>query len=192
AYNSGFLCLGITTDSVSQLSSGLFSLLVPSINTLTQKKNSQLALAVRPQKPPVIRFSNGSDLETDPNVRLELPELAIDFYVWSMDRFIRAFTATLDVDVPLNLDVTSEGLLPVLETINIKNAQVTNSDLLSEEPASLAESLASIVSTFAGQLTGSLGDPINLNALLGELGLSVELPPSEEGKATPALRRLET
>lgn len=191
AHNSGFLCLGITTDAVDQLNSGLFSLLVPSLNTLTQKKNQQLALAVRPQKPPVVRFGNGTDLETDPNIRLELPELSIDFYVWSMDRFIRTFTATLDVDVPLNLDVSKDGLLPVLETINIKNAKVTNSDLLREDPAALASSLASIVSTFAGQLTGSLGDPIDLNDALSDLGLSVELPPSEEGKGTPALRKLE-
>src|SRR5690606_4170634 len=34
AHNSGFLCLGITTDAVEQLNSGLFSLLVPSIGTL--------------------------------------------------------------------------------------------------------------------------------------------------------------
>lgn len=191
AYNSGLLCLGTTTDTVDMLHTGLFSILVPSIGTLTQKKSSQLALAVRPQKPPVVTFGNGTDLKKDPNIRLTLPEVAIDFYVWSTDRFVRAFTATLDLGIPLILDVSKEGLTPRLEDLNIENARVTNSDLLKEDPSSLANTLTSVIGSFAGELTGSLGSPIDLSSALDSVGLTIELPPSEEGKGSPAIGKIE-
>jgi hypothetical protein len=89
---------------------------------------------VRPGKPPTATFGNGTNLETDPVLRVLLPQANFDFYIWSTDRFIRFMTATFDLDVPVNLTVTKDGLLPVLDKIGVSNGVVTNSELLREDP----------------------------------------------------------
>lgn len=191
AYNSGLLCLGVTTDSVPQLSSGLFGLLVPSINTLAYlKKGAPLAITIRPQKAPTLAFGNGTDIKTDPTLRVKLPELAMDFYVWSNDRFIRSFTSEFDLDVPVNLDVSAAGITPQLDSIGVTNAKVTNSDLLKEDPKTIADALSKVISGLAGQLTGGLSKPISLNSSLASLGLTVSQPPSVKGQGSPGLRKL--
>lgn len=176
AYNSGLLCIGASTEQIAQLSSGLFGLLVPSLKYLTyQKKNAPIAVMVRPQAPPTIALGSGTDLETDPFVRVKLDRAMFDFYVWSSDRYIRAFTAQVDLDVPINLDVSPEGITPVLDKINVQNASVTNAGLLREEPQKVAAALSDVVGGLAGQFLGDL-QPFDVSGALAPLGLSLNVP----------------
>jgi hypothetical protein len=175
AYNSGALCLGFSTEEVDMLSTGLFALLVPSIPTLShQKQRAPLALVLRPQKPPSIELGNGSNIEEDPLVRLLLNEAAIDFYVWSSDRFIRAFTAQFDLDVPLNLLVSAEGITPVLDKIYVNNPQVTNAELLKDDPATIATSLATMVEGLAADFLGEIS-AFDVSGLLSAFDIELEL-----------------
>src|SRR5205085_2191329 len=48
-YNSGLLCLGVTTEQFGQLNSGLLSVLIPSIKKLTfEQKGAPVAITTRP------------------------------------------------------------------------------------------------------------------------------------------------
>jgi hypothetical protein len=190
AYNSGLLCLGLAIDN-PLLSSGTFGLLAPSLSDLGLQRESQsLALVVRPGAPPTVAFGDGTNLQTDPSVRILMPQASVDFYIWSLDRFIRFMTVTVDLDVPMNLTVTPEGLVPVLQDVGVNNATVTNSALLSEDPATLAAAISDLV---AGQVGSALGggiSPIDLNGMLSSLGLQLVIPETVDGQGSPGLRKL--
>ncbi|MBK9263594.1 MAG: hypothetical protein IPM54_27785 [Polyangiaceae bacterium] len=189
-YNSGLLCLGISTETIPQLSSGTLALLANSLKDLgLQREAQQVALVVRPGKPPTATFGNGTDLEKDPVIRVQLPQASFDFYIWSTDRFIRFMTATFDLDVPVNLTVTKEGLLPVLDKIGVTNGVVTNSELLREDPVVIAAALQGLLGGLAGQFVGGIA-PIDLSSALGSLGLTLTIPETVDGQGSPGLRKL--
>ena len=182
-YNSGALCLGISTDQFSQLQSGLLSVLIPGIKKLTfEQKAAPVAVTTRPQQPPVITLGGGTDINKDPLMSISLKEFSIDFYVWSMDRFVRAMTFTGDLTIPVNLSTHVDpktnpngGLLPAIGTVGVANPKVTNSELLTDNPATVASGLGNLFGAIAGQLTGSL-KPIDLSSSLASVGLGMSIP----------------
>jgi len=190
-YNSGLLCIGVSTESIPLLSSGTLGLLAPSSKTLGLQENpQQVAIVIRPSSPPTLVFGNGTDITTDPLMRIDLKQVSLDFYMFSLDRFIRFMTGTFDLDVPVNLTSSSAGLTPVIAQIGVANGVVTNSQLLDEAPADLASSLSGLIGSIVGQeLAGSL-KPINLNSSLSSLGLNLYIPDTVAGKGSPGLRKL--
>lgn len=183
AYNSGALCLGVSTEQVAQLETGLLSLLIPSLETLAmERKSAAVAITTRPQAPPRLVLGGGTDLKTDPLMIVTLPKLAVDFYVWSYDRYVRAFTFVGDVTLPLNLQTGKSdsnpkgGLVPVLGDIKISKAKVENSDLLTDDPDKIAAGIASVVSSLSSQLVGGGIGPIDVSGLASSLGLAIEIP----------------
>ena len=188
AYNAGALCLGVTTESVQALSTGYVSAVVPSLKDLTfepGKDSSAAAMAIttRPQKPPALAIGGGTDIKKDPLLTVTLPQFAIDFYVWSEDRFIRAFTYTADLTIPVNLQTGKDpktnpngGLLPVIGDVSAANGVVTNSDLVWEDPQQLASSLSALLSGLVGQFLGNGFPPIDVSSALASYGLSLTVP----------------
>lgn len=183
-YNSGLLCLGVSTEQFAQLQSGLLSVLIKSINSLTfEHKPSPVAIVTRPQKPPVVTIGGGTDVTKDPLLTIGLNSFSIDFYVWSLDRFVRIFTFTGDLSIPINLSTAKDpktnpngGLLPVLGGINIgAGSKVTNADLLTDDPTAIAASLSSLLGAVAGQFLGSI-KPIDLSTLLSKYGIALTIP----------------
>ncbi|RLB53643.1 MAG: hypothetical protein DRI90_20955, partial [Deltaproteobacteria bacterium] len=155
-----------------------------------QKQAAPMAIVLRPQTPPHIEIGGGTDVATDPLLHVTLNQLSLDFYAWSLDRYIRVMTATMDVTLPVNLDVTPEGLQPVIDEIGISNATVDNSALLRREPALIATALQELLGGLIGDFVGGALAPIDVNSLLGSLGLTLEIPPSEPGAGSPGLRKL--
>ena len=183
AYNSGLLCLGVSTEKYQQLNTGLVSFLIPSMKTLTfEQKAAAIAISTRPQKPPQLTIGGGTNLTSDPLLSILLPSFAIDFYIWSEDRYIRAFTFTADVTIPVNLQTgtsganPSGGLLPTIGTLTIANGVVTNNVLITDDPASIASALSGVLGSIVGQLLGSAIPPINLASALSSLGLTFKIP----------------
>jgi MYXO-CTERM domain-containing protein len=188
AYNSGVLCLGVSTEQFQAINTGLLSLLVPSLKDLTFEPGSSsppaaVAITTRPQKPPVIKIGNGTDVNKDPLLGVSLPQFAMDFYVWSEDRYIRAFTYTSDLTIPINLSTGKDpktnpngGILPVLGNLGSANGVVTNSDLLQEQPATLAASVQNILSTVAGMFLGNGFKAIDVSTLLKSYGVGLTVP----------------
>jgi hypothetical protein len=177
AYNSGLLCLGITTDSEQQLNTGLVSFLIPSLKTLTfEEKGAAMAITTRPQQAPVITLGGGTNVTTDPLLSILLKSFAIDFYTWSEDRYIRSFTYTADLTIPVNLTTSSAGLLPAIGTLSLVNAVLSNNELITDNPTNVANALTSIIGGLVGQLIGSGFSPINLGSALSSYGLGLSIP----------------
>ncbi len=184
AYNSGLLCTGISTDQVGQLQSGYLSLLAPSINFLTFEQNAAAAaITTRPGAPPKLKIGGGTNVTTDPLLTVSLDKLAVDFYLFRMDRYARIFTFTADVKVPLNLQTGKDpktnpkgGILPVIGDLVLTNATVTNSDQMFEDPAALAAGVSSLLSGIVGDFLGGGIAPIDLTSALASVGLGVDIP----------------
>lgn len=190
-YNSGLLCLGITTNTIDLLNTGTLAFLIPSLGNLTlQKEPAPVGIVIRPTTPPSVVFGNGTNLTDDPNINLSLKQAAFDFYTFSSDRFVRFMTATFDIKAPVNLTVTPDGLVPALDKLVIENGAITNNGLLKEDPALLASILQDLL---AGQVGAALsgGLPaIDLNSAVASFGLKLTIPPTVEGKGSPGLRKL--
>lgn len=191
-YNSGLLCLGITTETVGDLlNTGTVGIFAASLRDLTlQRDNAPIAIVLRPTQAPHVEIGNGTDLATDPTLRLELPGIEFDFYVWSTDRFLRVFTAKFDLAVPANLEITPEGLQPVIEDVEVANGTVVNADLLAEDPQLLADAIASLISGQVGSLLAGGIPAFDISSALDGYGLRLELPPTVPGQGSPGLRKL--
>jgi hypothetical protein len=178
AYNSGVLCLGITTEKYQQLNTGTVSLLIPTLKTLTfEEKSAAIAITTRPQKPPVLVLGGGTNITSDPLINLTLPSFALDFYVWSEDRYIRGFTFTADVTIPMNIQSSAAGIQPVIGTLVLANSTVTNNVLITDSASSIASGLSGVLGSLVGQLLGSGIPPINLASALSSYGLTFTIPP---------------
>ncbi len=176
-YNSGALCLGISTDTFAQLDSGILSLLAPSIKDLTfEQETAAAAVITRPQTPPTIAIGGGTNPNTDPLLMVSLKKFAIDFYVFSDDRFVRIFTFTSDLAIPVNLTTNAAGdLVPSLGAVTAMNGTVTNSELLTDDPTKIASGLTGLIGTIVSQAAGAL-KPISLASLTSSLGISLTIP----------------
>lgn len=179
-YKSGALCLGVTTERFPALDTGLVSALIPSLKNLSlERKPAAVALTARPGEPPVATLGGGTNVDKDPLVRLSLKQFAVDFHVWSYDRFTRAFTFTADVEVPMNLQPAASGLEPTLGTVTLTNALLTNTDQLAESDGQIAviqEGLAALVGGLAKQLLGSALPAIPYEDALASFGVGVKIP----------------
>lgn len=183
-YNSGLLCLGISTEQVPQLHSGVLSFLIPGFKKLTfEQKSAPIAITTRPQTPPTIKIGNGTDIKTDPLLKIQLNQFSVDFYVWSMDRFVRAMTFTADIGVPVNLSTAKDpmknpngGIAPTIGDLDVQNSKVTNSDLLTDNPDAVNKALGPLLGGLVGQFVGSGFKPIDLSSSLKSYGLALDIP----------------
>lgn len=157
AFDAGLLCIGAGTSLSQQLSSGLFSLLVPSLNRLTFPEESvPLAVMLRPQRPPT--FEIGIGTEDEPLLTVLLDDLQVDFYVWSNERYVRFMTYQADLSLGINLSVMDGEIVPNVVGLTATESTVTNfEDLLDEDPERLAGVIQSVLETFAGMAFGDLG-----------------------------------
>jgi len=182
-YNSGLLCLGVSSEQFDMLRAGLLSILVPSLKNLTfQQGDAAAAIATRPQAPPTVKVGGGTNPNTDPLLAITLPKFALDFYLWHLDRFVRVFTFQADLTIPVSLQTGKDpvknpkgGILPSIGDIQVKNGTVTNADLLMDEPALVAGALQGLLGGISKQLVGGGFSPIDLSGALTSFGLGMEI-----------------
>lgn len=170
-FDSGMLCIGTGTRLSQQLSTGLLSALVRSLNALTfPDTNAAVAISVRPQLPPTFEVGTAPDSTL---LTITLPRVMIDFYVWSTERYIRFMTYQTDLVVGVNLSVSGGQIVPEIVGVTPMNSSITNSELLSESPTMLASTLETVIQMFAGMLTSGIS-PIDLPAIMG---FNLDVPP---------------
>ena len=175
AYDSGLLCLGITTSFEQLISTGLFSLAIRSLGALSfPEMSAPIGISLRPQAPP--DFTVGDPDMGEPLLDIILP-LEVDFYVWSSERYVRFMTYAANLGIALDLEVEDGAITPVIGDITADGAEVKNAELLTEDPAMLAETITSLLSTVAGMFTGGI-DPIELPDIMG---IGLDLPPGGIG-----------
>ncbi len=154
-FDSGMLCLGAGVRTSQQLSTGLFSVLVPSIAALTfPEPAAPISLALRPQKP--LDFAIGQTAADEPLLTALLPEMETDFYVWSHERYVRFMTFKADWRVAIDLRVEDGRIVPSIQEVTVENGEVTNSELLQEPPPRIASALETIIGAAAEMLGGGL------------------------------------
>lgn len=174
-YDSGLLCIGAGTNLAQQLSTGLFSALISSLADVAfPNSNAPISLALRPQNPPVFEIGEGT--EEDPVLNISLPDLQIDFYVWSSERFIRFMTFESDLSIPIQLTAIDGEIVPSVLSIDAENSTVTNSELLREDPTVVANLVQTILTAAAGMVVGDLSgfalpDIMGLQLEVGEGGI---------------------
>lgn len=185
-WNSGMFCLGITSRLSQQVNAGLLTAL-PQLATIRQvifpanppTTSAPLAIAFRPQRAPTARLGGGTNLMTDPLLTLRFENLALDFYVWSEERYVRIFTLNSNLSIPLNLTPGAAGLQPALGMVNVEMATVTNVALINAMPTQLAELLRELLGTIITQFAGSL-PPVNLPSIplpgAGGAMINIQIP----------------
>jgi hypothetical protein len=183
AYNSGLLCIGVSSEQVAQLDASLFSLLIPSMaqvadNFNTGTSHPAMALAIRPQKPPkIVIGDNDADFKS-PLIGLTLPQTDLDFYMWTENRFTRLFTGTIDIGVPLNLEAGAAGIqikLPQKNPISFTNPKIKNNRLLLEDDAALGKVIEGIGGVIPASTFNNIA-PISLDSALSSVGLKLTIP----------------
>lgn len=163
-FDSGVLCIGAGTRTSQMISTGLFSALIASLKNLSFPVDSAaISLSIRPQQPPHITVRTDASL---PLLGIEFPQLSIDFYVFSNDRYIRFMTYTADLTLDANLTASGSMLTPAIMNVTAANSVVTNNELLSESPAALATTLQTILGSLTGSLTGAI-PPVALPSVMG-------------------------
>jgi hypothetical protein len=164
-WDAGMFCLAAGSNLSSMLSAGTFASLPPlnSLRTVIYPGSTgPLAIVLRPQQPPTARIGGGSNLMTDPLIRLTLPRVALDFYTWSEERYVRFMTLTTTISIPVNLQADAMGLQPTLGEAQVDMITPSvNTQLISNNPALIGPIVQSILGPALSMLGGSL-NPIAL------------------------------
>lgn len=175
-YNSGLLCLGVSSEQFDMLRAGLLSIIIPSLKNLTfEQGDAAAAIATRPQAPPTVKVGGGTNINSDPLLAITLPKFALDFYLWHLDRFVRVFTFQSDLTIPVNLQTSKDGITPALGDIKVANGSVTNADLLMDDPQLVSGALSGLLGGLGKQLVGGGFSPIDISGALTSLGLDLEV-----------------
>ncbi|MBL4633407.1 MAG: hypothetical protein JKY56_06030 [Kofleriaceae bacterium] len=182
AYQSGALCMNIGPDTVDLLTSDGLGLIMPSAADLLHKRNSPVILGLRPQSPPTIKIGPGTTStneagETvidDPLLDVNFDDMEIDFHLMVDQQFIRVMTLSIDLRLPINLEINEIGeIQPVIGDLEeaITDVKVTNNEALAETKEELEQKIPLILSL---ALPGAL-DNVSAFALpdLGGLALTI-------------------
>jgi MYXO-CTERM domain-containing protein len=151
AVTSGAMCLGVGTSFVNQLNVGTIGILVPSLGDLASDSgNDPLLLVTRPQR--ALEFTIGDNTAASPALTIGISHLEVDFYAFLYERYVRAFTLDLSLNVGVNLTFmpASNGnpatIVPMLSGISSQNVtlKVLNSEFVKESPDKLEMVLPSV------------------------------------------------
>jgi MYXO-CTERM domain-containing protein len=188
AYNSGLFCIGISSEQVPQLDAGLFGLLLPSLNQLSDQfkagdSHPAMGLSIRPQKPPVITLGDNKDFKS-PLLDIQLKDTDLDFYSWSEDRFVRLFTGRIDIRVPMNMEAGKDGIALKFADktkdgqppIQFTNPRVSNNTILLEKDAAVGKLVESIGGLIPASALGNI-KPFKLDSALASFGVKLTIPP---------------
>lgn len=178
AFNSGLLCLEITTDTVDQLNASTIGIALPNLDELARNRNAPIGITMSPQAAPRIRFGSntfvddgeGNMVLEDPLLIIQLDELWLDFHVFMDDRWVRIFSLHTDVAIPFGVQFDADnGLIPVLGDIadGLGNIRTANGEVMRDSPQLIAGLLPVILNVFVGDLASSLSDPIVLPDIMG-------------------------
>ena len=147
---SGALCLGVGTSLIKQLNVGTVGILVPSLSDLqSDQGNDPLLLVTRPQRE--LTFDIGDNTMASPAITIHIDHMEVDFYAFLYERYVRAFTMDLSMNVGVNLEFEQmpgmpATIKPSLVGISSHNVTVSvlNSDFVKETPDHLAMVLPSV------------------------------------------------
>lgn len=147
---SGAMCMGVGTSTINQLNVGTIGILVPSLAELASDTGQDpLLLVTRPQK--AVDFTIGDNTPASPALTIGLHRMEVDFYAFLYERYVRAFTLDLTMNIGINLEFEQTPgqpatIKPMLVGISASEVQLTvlNSEFVRETPAELEAVLPSV------------------------------------------------
>ncbi len=171
SHQAGALCVGVTSTTIGLLNTGLFKTFLPSLGRLTTRdgKDAPMMIVLRPAQPPSIAVGLGTyDPVTKrpikPLLTMTLPSVTMDFYAMLDDRYVRLFSLTADISLPLSLIFeqcsTVQPALGDLKMV-ISNITTSNSEILAEDPRVLADLIPAVIGFVEPALANAL-KPFNL------------------------------
>jgi MYXO-CTERM domain-containing protein len=172
AVTSGAMCLGVGTSFVPQLNLGTIGLLVPSLAELgTADGKDPILLVTRPQR--TLSFDIGEGTDTSPALTIHIDDMEVDFYAFIYQRYVRAFTLGMSMNVGINLEFQQQPGMPATVTpqlvgLEAKNIHITvlNSEFVRESPQQLEAVLPSVFD-LALPLLGNALKPITVPSFAG-------------------------
>ncbi len=169
-YNTGTLCLEISSDSINELSGGGFQLSAATLDLLTQGKLKQFAEAdapaivtMNPSQPPVISYGAGTVDEG--HIIVTWPDVEVGFYVLMFERFSRVFAVSADISLQIavfNEPGTETLRIAVVEGPTVDNFRENYNELL--PGVSFVEVLESLIGV---AFDAALGDGLEFNYDVG-------------------------
>ena len=176
-YSSGAMCLDVGTDTVPQISSSMFALLLSSVNDITNGRNVPMLLSIRPRYAPTVELGKGTfTIGTDkkpvikePLLNLMAKDFAIDLMLLVDDRMVRLFTILTDLKVPALLYADTKGnLQPMLGDLKsaLTNIRLENYELIAEDPKKVTSLLPTLIALASGSISSAF-EPIALPSVQG-------------------------
>jgi len=155
AQQSGALCLGISGATFGILNTGMVKTFLPSLGKLVTRDgvDAPMMVALRPGAPPRVDVGEGTydpltKKPIDPLLTLVLDDLHMDFYTLLDERYVRLFTLSADVKLPLSLIFYGcDSLQPALGDLRqvITNIRTTRSEMLAEDPTLLTDLIPAVL-----------------------------------------------
>jgi hypothetical protein len=172
---SGAACLGVGTAQVPRLNLATFGIVSPSLASLgSEDRNDPMLLVTRPTS--AVDFAIGDGTAASPSLTLKIDNFDVDVYAFLYERYTRAFTMTLSLQVGLNLEFEQApgqpvSIKPVLLGVSSRNVRVTvaNREFIRESKESLEQVLPAVFDL----VTPLLGDLPSI-ALPAFAGFSLE------------------
>ena len=165
------MCLGVGTNLIKQLNVGTIAILVPSLGDLESVQgNDPLLLVTRPQR--AITFTVGDNTMMSPAINISLSHIEVDFYAFLYERYVRAFTLDLTMNIGVNLQFEQPPGMPAVikpSLVGIDAADVTLSVLNSEFVKETPQHLEMVLPSVFDLVTPLLGNlpAINVPAFAG-------------------------
>lgn len=107
-YNSGSMCIELTTDAVHGLTGGAFPLSAGTLDLLTEGQlrqytspSSPAVATMTPNAPPVITFGAGT--EDEGHIIFDWPNVDVGFYVLAYERFTRVFSVNTRIHAEISV-----------------------------------------------------------------------------------------
>lgn len=147
-YQSGSLCLALTSDTINTLSNGAFALDVNTLNLLANgltnfaSPNAPVDLVLMPSLPPSISFGTGAPVTgggsaasasgtRDSHIKLLWSQLGVELYPLLDDSFSRALGFAFDLHVGLTIEPTpTGGIMLMIDTLKIDNVAEYYNEML--------------------------------------------------------------
>jgi len=183
-YRAGGLCLQITSDDITRLSSaagggirltaGTVSLLLPGLDTVVGK-DTPLMLSIQPafevEHPDIVTYGTGQGEgdARDSLVNVDLPRMEIGIHAWVEGRWLRLFAVAASIGLGVTPIVHPDGRVDIaLDRITVDGLSETYSELFAG--AQLEALFTYVIELALGALLGQgIEFPLPLDDLLANL-----------------------
>ncbi|MCK5796833.1 MAG: hypothetical protein KAI47_06615, partial [Deltaproteobacteria bacterium] len=177
AYTAGGLCIDVDSSLSDMLSTGTFSLIMPSINILTGGETSPMRLTLVPSAPPTLTIGKGiveKDAKAkytikEPVLTIALKDLDIHMFAMVAERFVQVLNLKADVNIPIALQIANGEVVPVIGNLEnaLTNLRISGSELLAETPKSLETKFPIVLKLALGMLPDLVNQTFPLPAMMG-------------------------